>query len=236
MFPCGRIIERPLNRRQMLTRCASGFGGVALSALLADDRLALGADQATQSRRLDPFAPRDSHFPPRARNVIFLYMDGGPSQVESFDPKPRLDRDNGKPFAMEIDKRTLQFNNMGNTLGSLKIQNHANRVFMLSGGVRGHLDLLFSNFMKEMGWGRIGPPRDLPRRGASIRAAVALSFLRVLGDSRSYPASFSFRESGRGRSGRPPSSIPREAPRFALARPLWVLSLIPIGLGMPARG
>src|SRR5690606_10545834 len=63
-----------------------------------------------------PFAPRPSHFPARARNVIFLYMDGGPSQVDTFDPKPRLDRDHGKPFPMKIEP--TQFDNVGNTLAS----------------------------------------------------------------------------------------------------------------------
>ena len=54
--------------------------------------------------------------PARAKNVIFLYMDGGPSQVDTFDPKPRLNRDHGKPFAMKAE--ATQFNNNGMTLGS----------------------------------------------------------------------------------------------------------------------
>ena len=92
----------------MLARCASGFGAVALSALLADD---VGArPRATRSRRDPP------HFPARARSVIFLYMDGGPSQVDTFDPKPRLTRENGQPFGLKMEP--TQFNNNGNTLGS----------------------------------------------------------------------------------------------------------------------
>jgi hypothetical protein len=92
----------------MLRRCACGFGSLALAALLADETAA-GAEH-----ELDPFAPRRPHFAPRAKSVIFLYMDGGPSQVDTFDPKPRLDRENGRPFGAKI--QPTQFNNNGNTL------------------------------------------------------------------------------------------------------------------------
>jgi hypothetical protein len=109
VFPCGRIALPSLSRRELLGRCANGFGAIALAALVAEE--VRGEDR-------DPFAVRDSHFAARAKNVIFLYMDGGPSQVDSFDPKPRLKRDHGKPFAMEVDQKTLQFNNMGLTLNS----------------------------------------------------------------------------------------------------------------------
>src|SRR2546423_12755988 len=47
-----------------------------------------------------PLAPRPSHFPAKAKSIIFLYMDGGPSQVDTFDPKPRLTRENGEPIKM----------------------------------------------------------------------------------------------------------------------------------------
>ena len=55
-------------------------------------------------------------FAPKVRNVIFLYMDGGPSQVDTFDPKPRLDGENGQPIKVKI--QPTQFNNDGNMLGS----------------------------------------------------------------------------------------------------------------------
>jgi hypothetical protein len=58
---------------------------------------------------------RPPHFPAKARNVIFLYMDGGPSQVDTFDPKPRLRKEHGQPFKMKMEP--TQFNNNGNTLG-----------------------------------------------------------------------------------------------------------------------
>src|SRR5690606_26674237 len=94
---------------------ANGFGAVALSSLLAAEGFAAPAS-AGDSRELNPFAPRQPHYAPRVRSVIFLYMDGGVSQVDTFDPKPRLDRDNGKPFGTKI--QPTQFNNIGNTLAS----------------------------------------------------------------------------------------------------------------------
>lgn len=101
-------------RREFLWRAALGAGGIGLSALLAD------AHAASPD---DPFAPRPTHFPARAKHVIFLYMDGGPSQVDTFDPKPQLQRDDGQPFRMPI--QPTQFDNIGNTLGSpWKFQNY----------------------------------------------------------------------------------------------------------------
>jgi hypothetical protein len=73
----------------MLLRCANGFGAVALAALWAEE------GRAAARRAEGP------HHRPRARNVIFLYMDGGPSQVDTFDPKPRLDREDGQPIRMK---------------------------------------------------------------------------------------------------------------------------------------
>ena len=90
----------------MLLRCASGFGAVALTTL---------ASEADAQTRKDPLAPRPTHFPAKALSVIFLYMDGGPSQVDTFDPKPRLNAEHGKPFAMKMEP--TQFNNNGSTLG-----------------------------------------------------------------------------------------------------------------------
>ncbi len=110
---CQRFVSPPATRREMLTTCANGFGAAALAALLGDS--AFGAD-ATSASEKNPFATRKPHFDAKAKSVIFLYMDGGVSQVDSFDPKPRLDAENGKPFAMKIEK--TQFNNIGNTLAS----------------------------------------------------------------------------------------------------------------------
>ena len=71
-----------VTRRHLLKSTAQGFGWLALSSLLAQDRPALAAP----------------HFRPRAKNVIFCFMDGGVSHVDSFDPKPKLTELDGRPF------------------------------------------------------------------------------------------------------------------------------------------
>src|SRR5215204_125655 len=99
----------------MLLRCASGFGAVALSALLNDRGFAASPD-AHSPLTSAASAGVATHFPARARNVIFLYMDGGPSQVDTFDPKPLLAKEHGQPFKMKMEP--TQFNQNGNTLAS----------------------------------------------------------------------------------------------------------------------
>jgi hypothetical protein len=79
------------SRRDLLRRTGAGFGCLALAAILADEA------KARESGSRNPLAPREPHFPARAKRVIFLFMPGGPSQVDTFDPKPTLTRDNGKP-------------------------------------------------------------------------------------------------------------------------------------------
>ena len=98
----------------MLKQSACGFATVALAGLLAEGQLDSDAIAAPVDR--NAMAPRKPHFQAKAKNIIFLYMDGGPSQVDTFDPKPRLSKDNGKPFSMKIEP--TQFNNIGNTLAS----------------------------------------------------------------------------------------------------------------------
>ena len=78
------------SRREILRRTGAGFGSLALSALLADECRA-------EASAIHPLAPRPPHFKARAKRVIFLFMPGGPSQVDTFDPKPELTRLNGKP-------------------------------------------------------------------------------------------------------------------------------------------
>jgi hypothetical protein len=92
----------------MLSRCAGGFGAIALTALLGDR--AFGGEIAP-----GPMSPRSPHYAAKCRNVIFLYMDGGPSQMDTFDPKPLLTKEHGQPFKMKMEP--TQFNNNGATLG-----------------------------------------------------------------------------------------------------------------------
>ncbi|MEO8494157.1 MAG: DUF1501 domain-containing protein, partial [Planctomycetota bacterium] len=114
---CGRYTAAPLTRRDLLRRTACGFGAVALTALLNErdfGDFAIADEEEPDS--LSPFRPRPTHFPAHCKSVIYLYMDGGPSQVDTWDPKPLLTEQNGKPFAMKMEP--TQFNNNGNTLGS----------------------------------------------------------------------------------------------------------------------
>ena len=83
-----------MTRRRMLLQCGNGFGALALAAL-AQER-AFGAVRGALRGGGDPRGPRPPHHPPVAKRVIFLYMDGGPSQVDTFDPKPRLEREHGR--------------------------------------------------------------------------------------------------------------------------------------------
>jgi hypothetical protein len=75
-----------ITRRDMLRQCGAGFGSLALTGLLAE------------AQQGDSLAPRPSQFPARAKRVIFLFMHGGPSAVDTFDYKPLLLRDSGKPL------------------------------------------------------------------------------------------------------------------------------------------
>ena len=97
------------SRRDLLRHLACGFGSVALHTLLSEE--AHGASIAS-----DPLAPRPSHHTPTARRVIFLFMHGGVSHVDSFDPKPRLAQMHGKP--LPIAKPQFEFGGTGNLLAS----------------------------------------------------------------------------------------------------------------------
>jgi len=105
---------RNYSRRQWLARSGAGFGLLALADLLAAEFPALAADDMDRAAR--PYAVRPPHHQARARRVIFLYMPGGPSHVDLFDPKPRLLQDNGKPLPFEKPK--LERTKTGNLLAS----------------------------------------------------------------------------------------------------------------------
>lgn len=92
-FPCG------LTRRELIWEMGAGFAGTALAGLLAADGWltpARGAERAGSAT--EPLAVRPSHFPARAKSVIFLMMNGGPSQVDTFDYKPTLQKFAGQPL------------------------------------------------------------------------------------------------------------------------------------------
>ena len=99
-------------RREMLQKTACGFGNVALTALLGES----AAFASQHKKHRSPRTVRSPHFEPQAKNVIFLFMDGGVSHLDTFDPKPRLIQDHGKPFGSRIEP--TQFDNIGQTLAS----------------------------------------------------------------------------------------------------------------------
>jgi hypothetical protein len=90
----------PISRRQMLARVGTGLGTLGLATLLDDQRLLAAG--------INPLAPKKPHFKPRAKHVIHLFMNGGPSQVDTFDPKPALTRYNGQkaPADIKTERRT----------------------------------------------------------------------------------------------------------------------------------
>jgi hypothetical protein len=94
-FCCCNESDPVLNRRDWLRQSSAGFGYLALAGLLSGEA---GPANAAETVASNPLAVRPPHFPPQARRVIFLFMHGGPSQVDTFDYKPLLERDHGKPL------------------------------------------------------------------------------------------------------------------------------------------
>jgi len=92
---------RPTTRREMLQICSAGFGYLAFSALAALESRAESGLPNAQRPTPNALGARRPHYAPRAKRVIFIFIGGGPSHVDSFDPKPRLDRDDGQPWLGE---------------------------------------------------------------------------------------------------------------------------------------
>lgn len=152
------------SRRQWLQRASSGFGAIALTAMLQKSGL-------SSSRGNHPL-----HHPAKAKSIIFLYMDGGPSQVDTFDPKPLLTEHHGKNPADFFKVAPTQFNNNGTVLGSpWTFQKHGEsgiEVSSLFPNVAKHVDKLalvrsmtsqfpehtFANYFLHTGSGLQGRP------------------------------------------------------------------------------
>ena len=89
-----------LTRREFLSRCGMGMGALCLGSLLQQSL----APSAQASTYVNPLAPRGSQFPGTAKRVIHLFMNGGPSHVDTFDPKPALEKYAGKMLPFENPK------------------------------------------------------------------------------------------------------------------------------------
>ena len=94
--------RRRLTRRDFFSRIGDGIHGAALASLLGSDLLAPNSAMADETRQVFDLAPRQPHFEPKAKSVIHLFMNGGPSQVDLFDPKPALEK-----YAGEIPLRDM---------------------------------------------------------------------------------------------------------------------------------
>ncbi|MEX0676959.1 MAG: DUF1501 domain-containing protein [Pirellulales bacterium] len=96
------IIEH--SRRDFLTTAASGLGAIALANALAADGVLSRAEGATTSRDVNPLATRPPHFPPKAKSCIFIFLEGAPSQIDLFDPKPKLNELHGQKLPESMVK------------------------------------------------------------------------------------------------------------------------------------
>src|SRR6266404_950976 len=106
-------VLRDITRRHFFSQCAMGLGSIALASLLNEQRIFGGE----APKLVNPLAPKPPHFPARAKNIIFLFMAGGPSQLELFDYKPRLIELNGQPIPQSfIEGKRFAF--MGSSHGT----------------------------------------------------------------------------------------------------------------------
>jgi hypothetical protein len=104
--------ERPYSRRDFLTRAGAGFGGVALASLLARETIAA---TASRSSAKNPLAAKNGHFETRAKSIIWCFLDGGPSHLDLFDPKPELTRLAGQPLPPSFKRPMTAMGSTANT-------------------------------------------------------------------------------------------------------------------------
>ena len=90
-----------ISRREMLSRFGAGFGTLGLSSMLGQDTA------AAANRTESPLLPKAPHFAPRAKRIIQLFMPGGPSQVDTFDYKPALEKYSGQRPEL-VDRKSLR--------------------------------------------------------------------------------------------------------------------------------
>ncbi len=115
---------RPTTRREFLRTAGAGFGTIALAAMLAEEGLLADPGRSTAGREINPLAAKKPHFDAKAKRVIFLFMSGGPSHLETFDPKPELQKLHGEKlpasFGMVKTRRGVDKNKLLATKRSFK--------------------------------------------------------------------------------------------------------------------
>ncbi len=109
--------RQPRSRRDFLRNAGSGLGAFALASMLDRDGL---LPKASGASMVDPLAPKKPHFKPTAKSVIFLFMEGGPSHLDLFDPKPMLDKMSGQPMPASFGKVVTAMGTASNTLMGTK--------------------------------------------------------------------------------------------------------------------
>jgi hypothetical protein len=96
------LTDQFLTRRELLQRCGTGLGSLALATMLAGESTATHPSSLIPHPSENPLAPKAPHFAPKVKRVIHLFMNGGPSQVDTFDPKPMLTKYDGKPLPIHL--------------------------------------------------------------------------------------------------------------------------------------
>ena len=158
------------SRRQFLEKSGLGFGALAANFLLQRDAQAAAVN--------NPFAPRQPHFAAKGKNVIFLFMHGGPSHLDTFDPKPLLNKLHGQPIPPSFGKVDFQFSNMDKTplLGTPRVfkkrgqsgleisdlfenvAQHADDLAVIRSCHHDGFTHVTGQTWMNTGWGRIGRP------------------------------------------------------------------------------
>ena len=152
----------PANRRDFLRTLGSGFGSLAFAGVAAEQA-------AKASLQENPLAPKKTHFPAKAKRVILLWMQGGPSQADLFDYKPRLKKEAGEPIPFQVNSATERFDKSA------------------------HLMPAISNF-KQMGQSGMWISDLLPKLGEK---ADELCFLRAMQtDSPAHPGAIRIFQTG----------------------------------------
>src|SRR5688572_25727704 len=98
-------LTTPVSRRDLFRRAGAGFGMLALAQLLDREGLLANSAAAATGQPINPLAPKPSHFPSKAKSVIWLFMNGGPSQVDTWNYRPELEKRNGQELE-GFDKNT----------------------------------------------------------------------------------------------------------------------------------